>query len=148
MASNKAKGLMQAVWIKAFETGELKLSFTTKNEALKARFMLYNVRKAALKDFSDVAMLLRLAAEECEISMLDEKSFVIRHSTAGEIIQQMAEQSGISLEDSKIIDQIEFDAEESSRRLMERLEREAEGAKIDLSTPTSSALSASYGRRT
>ena len=104
MASPKIKGLLQAVWLKAFEEGEVLLTFDTKNDALKARFQLYNVRKSAIASTAQEGFELRMACEECEISMINEVSFVIRHATTGKVIQQIMDQTGLTLETAAMLE--------------------------------------------
>jgi len=126
------KRILISIWIKAFNEGGVTLKFKEANEALRTRFQMYNVRKAAMANMSQEGTEARIACGECEISMIDELTYEVRPSTIPDAVLRMAEQAGVSIDQPQVLTKLDREAMESMERLMKRLEEEkTEGGGFD-----------------
>jgi MinD-like ATPase involved in chromosome partitioning or flagellar assembly len=91
MASIRVE-VLQQVWVKAFERGEVTLTFKTEAAMQRVRMALYNAARATGASY-EVAD----AKQNCELQIVDKLTIKVVRADMSEDVKTIAEQLGIEV---------------------------------------------------
>lgn len=120
MSKDNTQAVLQQVWLTALREGKVVLTFAAKSDLVRTRFMLYNAAKTIRTKGmggGDQAIELLEAVDNCMISVTDERTLTIQHKAMAPLIQNLAAQLGMTLEQAVAETPEAKAAEESLQKL-------------------------------
>jgi hypothetical protein len=125
MPKSKEQVFLQAIWKRAFYTGEpFEIEFKTRAGAVRGRLALYNSVKLAKED-RDPDPVVNQASQSLEIVWKNETTLIMRNKMDSDMMQSLVRAMG-----ELPGDQMDSEAAESLRKVQEKLEMEKVGGEV------------------